>query len=60
MIDRNLSPWMMSRLCDAGLRERLADARTMLMYGHTQEMREQAMTAIERISAELVRRGYAG
>lgn len=57
MISRFPSQWMISRLSDAGLRERLSDARTMLMYGHNHRIREEAMATIERINAELARRG---
>jgi len=59
MTSRFPSQWMISRLSEAGLRERLSEARTMLMYGHTQALREEAMATIERIRAELARRGAA-
>jgi hypothetical protein len=51
------SPWMIARLSDAGLRERLSDARTLLMYGHNARIRQEAMRAIEDLNAELERRG---
>lgn len=56
MTSRFPSPWMISRLSLAGLRERLSDARTMLMYGHNPRIRQEAMRCIEQITAELGKR----
>jgi hypothetical protein len=59
MTSRFPSPWMISRLSDANLRQQLSSARTLLMYGHTQAVRELAMLTIERINTELKARGAA-
>jgi hypothetical protein len=59
MTPRFPSPFIIGRLSDAGLREQLAQARTLLMYGHTPVLREETMVAIERITAELRARGVA-
>jgi hypothetical protein len=59
MMPRFPSPFIIGRLSDAGLREQLSQARTLLMYGHTPTLREAAMVAIERIVAELRARGVA-
>ncbi len=59
MTPRLPTPWLIASLSEAGLRERLSEARTLLMYGHTQAVREKAMATIERINAELARRGGA-
>lgn len=57
MMPRFPSPFIIGRLSDAGLREQLSQARTLLMYGHTPVVRKAAMTTIERIFAELQARG---
>jgi hypothetical protein len=41
------------------LRKRLETARTFLMYGQNAKMRVQAMTTIESVRSELMRRGEA-
>lgn len=45
------------RVPERTLRERLADARTALMYGQNQRVRLEAMRTIDNILAELKARG---
>lgn len=47
------------RVPERTLRERLADARTTLMYGQNQRVRLDAMRTIDSILAELKARGAA-
>lgn len=53
------TPWLIASLSEAGLRERLSEARTLLMYGHTPQLRTAAMRVIDAILDELKARGVA-